>query len=408
MSAPRARTLLPFVAIFGLSGSLLAACSGILGLDELPLRPETDAAPTPTDAATTPPPIDANPPADAAPDVDAAPPPCDPTRLDDDANNCGECGKVCRSKCTARVCDADRVAVAGGDPAGLFVTGGRAYFGVSEATGARILSCPAEGACSATTTLRTRANASFLRLLGARTEASTTTLTFWEFDPNAEKNEFVACETTACSTAAPFRAEPGTSRAVDAIDIDIPGQGHRVVFTTAITGVVSPTTGASRTVSALRDAQLLGHNEKYLWGRNAASFFRVTLDDPLYPSTTVALSGYPTDTRQFLWNGGASTVVVAPGSLHVCDGSVADCATRTPCTATSALPDFAFDADSVAYGSSGGLVVAPFATPCAAKPTAPVATPASPAYGQSIAVTATHVYWLELVNKSTHLYRAPR
>ena len=411
MSASRPRSMVVPALFGGLLCGISAACSGILGLDELPLRPERDASPTavPTDAATAPPVPDAAlPEKDAAPDVDAAKPPCDPATLDVDPNNCGACGKVCKSSCAASVCDADRVGVFPGAPRGLFVAGASVFFATAEGARTRVASCPIAGAGACTPVVERTDMAEQVRLLAVR-PSTPPLLTFFTYQVALERNAFYSCEAGACAGASPFRVEPGLLVA-DAIDIDVVGTDHWVAFTTSINGVIQSVGNLTptRVHGPLSGAQLLGYNQKYLWARKPASIERVTLDTPTLPLTTLALTALPAP-REVLWNGSGVTLIHSSnGSLYQCAGAMSDCAAPTSCLASPAAPFFGVDATHVAYGLGAGITVAGYDTPCtAAKAIAPAA-PSLPSGGRSIALAPSHVFWLEAVGSETHLYRAPR
>ena len=411
MGAPR---LLPRRRLFLVAAAGLFAvtsCSAILGLEELPLRPEADGA-APAVDGTAPPALDGSPadapgidaiPADATADGDGAPPMCDPTKLMSDPINCGACKRVCRAACTAAACDADRLASVPGAPRGLFVAGNTVYFATLDGTTATLASCPVAGPCDVPTVLRREA-ADDVRLLAAL-PAPVPTLVFSLLARTTGTTSFFSCEAGACATAAAVRTEAGT--VADALDVFVTGLNHWIFYTTPTTGVAySVTNNFPRALSPLALAQLLGHNAKYLWARQASGFQRVTLDSATLSTTGLPLTDFP-DSRQFAWNGG-DTVFVSNASTFVCAGATSDCVSRTGCAVSPAPQPFAFDLTSVLYVRGGEIVTAPYDTPCAPQKVLSEATPALPATGRSTALEATHAVWIEPAGGQSYLFRRPR
>lgn len=392
---------LAFSGAVGLLGA--ASCSAILGLDELPLRATPDGG---LDAAIAVPLPEAAPPVDASvvPEAgDSAPPPCDPAKLDTDPNNCGACGRVCRATCAAGACDADRLVSVPGAPRGLFVAGNAVYFGSLDGTTATIASCPVAGPC-ATPKIERRESADDVRLLAAL-PTTPPTLVFRILGRTGETS-FFSCEADTCATATARRTEGGA--VLDAADVSVTGLNHWIFYTTTTTAVAySITNNFPRVLSTLAGAQVLGHNAKYLWARLPTGFQRVSLDSPTLATTTLPLTDF-SDARQFVWNGGDTTIFVSNTTAATCVGASTDCVARTPCALSASPPTFASDTTSLLYGRGTELVTAPYDSPCAPQKVVGAATPALPSTGRSTALKATFAVWIETAGANSLVFRRAR
>jgi hypothetical protein len=306
--------------------------------------------------------------------------------------------------CNAGTCDADRLALLPGAPRGLTTAGDRVYFALLSGTTTEVLSCPVAGPCD-TPTVERRSPGDDVRLLASLATPSPT-LVFWVLGRGADKTSFFSCATGTCAAAAPVKEEPGA--VVDALDVDLPGKDHLIVYSTQTTGVAHSVTNTfTRVVPALRGTQLLGHNGKYLFARKSTGFERVTLDVVTLPTTALPLGDFP-DARQFLWNGSATTLLVSTAAIATCAGGESDCAARTPCAVGPGPAAFGVDATHVVYTRGQDLVTAPYETPCAPLKVLSTATPAGPGTGRAMGLGPGHAVWLEPSGASTALYRANR
>ncbi len=383
----------------------LASCSAILGLDELPPKMGSDAAVADAsisfDAALPDTSVEASTDAggDSAP-VDAGP--CDPTKLMTDKNHCGECGHVCRTSCTGGVCDADRVADVAGIPRGFFVQAGSFYLATLDGASAKVLSCPV-GALCPTPKDEYLSQADDIRLVSVVADELTFAVTGRNNGPTA----IYGCKAGSCLGSTAILSEPGT--VIDVRDVRAGTDKRWIVYTTALNGVFyNMGTSSTRTVTALKSTTLLGWNGTYLFARGTADLQRVPLTTPVLGTpVSVPLSDFP-GVRQFLWNGGATTLVATQDHLYACAGGDPECTNKTDCALTADAPRFTFDSTSVGYVKAGKLTTAPFNGSCAGQVTVGDATPAAPESGPSIGLDGTYAFWVERVGARSVVYRRAR
>lgn len=321
-----------------------------------------------------------------------------------DPSNCGACGRVCRSVCSAGACDADRLVEVAGAPRGLFVAGDTVYFGTLDGTTGTIASCPVAGPCESPRVLRTE-SADDVRLLDVlpTTPAS---LVFSVLARPSGETRFFVCDSGACAAATPVKTEGGA--VMDAAHVLVSDASRWIFYTTATTAVAyGIPSNFSQIVASLRSSQLLGNNGKYLWARTSIGFQRVALDSPTLAATSLPLSDFP-DARQFVWNGGATTLFVSNSQTSTCAGATADCVTRVGCTLAPAPPLFGFDATHVVYARGIELVTAPYETPCAPQKVLAEASPALPVTGRSIGLEASSAVWIETAGTKSRVFRRAR
>jgi hypothetical protein len=383
----------------------LASCSAILGLDELPPKMGPDAslaeASVPTDAALFDGAAEASTDAggDGAP-VDAGP--CDPAKLMTDKNHCGECGHVCRTSCSGGVCDADRVADVAGIPRGFFVQGGALYLATLDGANAKVVSCASSSLCP-TPKDELVSQADDIRLVNAVADELTIAVT----GKNAGPTAIYGCKPGSCLGPTAMVSEPGT--VIDVRDVRVAPDKRWIVYTTALNGVFFNTsTSFKQTLSALKNTSLLGSNGSYLFARGTADLQRVALTSPAVGAPmSLPLSDFP-GVRQFMWNGGATTLVATQDHLYACSGGDPECANKTDCALTADAPRFTFDAMSIGYVKGGKLTTAPFNGSCAGQVTLGDATPSAPESGQAIGLDGTYAFWVERVGARSVIYRRAR
>lgn len=383
----------------------LASCSAILGLDELPPKMGPDAslveASVPFDAALPDSAAEASTDAggDGAP-VDAGP--CDPAKLMTDKNHCGECGHVCRSSCNSGVCDADRVADVAGVPRGFFVQAGALYLATLDNASAKIVSCPSSSLCP-TPKDEFVSQADDIRLVNAVADD----LTFAVTGQSAGATSIYGCKAGSCLGPTAIVLEPGT--VLDVRDVRVAPDKRWIVYTTPLNGVFFNTsTSFKQTLTALKNTTLLGSNGSFIFARGTADLQRVALTSPAVGTpVTLPLTDFPA-VRQFMWNGGGTTLVATQDHLFACSGGDPECANKTDCALTADAPRFTFDALSIGYVKGGKLTTAPFNGSCAGQVTLGDATPAAPGSGQAIGLDGTYAFWVERVGMRSVIYRRAR